>query len=203
MPTQRDTILRLPGEGGVEAALLSQFLDAFSQAHDGYLTLERLVERGYGDYPYPRRNWLFEGGPEYVGELVSPSERVVVVSVELASPGHWDLLGIGKALDVVRKYLVDRDARKRGKKYGNREEELRLSLENDERGLQNDLLRLEGIERIVRIGRDSGIPDSEVQLLARRLLEPPLERLGALQDRGVVDASRAEGRPALQPGDEH
>jgi hypothetical protein len=202
MPTRRDTILHLPGKGSVEAALLSEFLGAFSQAHNAYLTLERRVERSHRDYSYPRRDWLFESGPGYVDELVSASERVVVVSVELASPGHWDLLGIGKALDVLRQYLVDRDERKRGKKYVNREEERRLILENDERGLQNDLLRLEGIERIVRIGRDNGIPEQEVQLLARRLLEPPLERLGAMQDRGVIDASRAEERPALPPGEQ-
>lgn len=194
MPTARDTILHLPGEGGVEAALLSQFLDAFSQAHNSYLAFERLMERPwYRDYPY-RRGFLFDIAPAYADEMVSASERVVVVRVELASPGFWDLLGVSRALDVARQFLVDRDERKKDRAYRNREEERRL-------GLQNDILELERIRQQIEIGKEAGFTEDEIQILARRLLEPPLERLGDLQDRGVIDASKSDVRNALPPGE--
>ena len=123
MPATRDAILHIPAEGGVEAELLRDLLGSVNAAYSGYLAFERLVSDGPSarlSRRYLWRDWPFLG-PDWPNDtdnfLVSPSERLIVARVELASPGFWEFLGLLNPLEVTRKYLEDRHRRRQDREY--------------------------------------------------------------------------------------
>jgi hypothetical protein len=60
---------------------------------------------------------------------------------------------------------------------------------------------IEVIRRRLELARENGVPESTLQPLLQQLVGRPLEALGTLQDRGVIDGSSAEIRE-LEPGED-
>jgi hypothetical protein len=195
----RNAVLHLPSEGGVEAALIRDLVAAVHDTHSGYVAFDRIVsdlEREYRDFPFPRRyvalgapaRWYPWFDPFGVADsFVFADERVIVARVELSSPGFWDFLGSLSPLEVIRKYLDDRHRRRQDRAYREGEEKRQL-------GLENDLREIEVIRRRLELARENGVPESTLQPLLQQLVGRPLEALGTLQDRGVIDGSSAEIR---------
>jgi hypothetical protein len=125
---------------------------------------------------------------------VFANERVIVVRVELSSPGFWEFLGALNPLEVTLRYLEDRHRRRQDRAYREAEEERQL-------GLENDLREIEVIRRRLELARENGVPESTLQPLLQQLVGRPLEALGPLQDRGVIDGSSAEIRE-LESGED-
>ena len=79
------------------------------------------------------------------------------------------------------------------RRYREREEERGL-------GLENDLREIEVIRRRIEVAPETGVPEEWLAPLLEDLLGRPLDTLGALQDRGIIDATTAEIRE-LSAGD--
>jgi hypothetical protein len=198
MPTERNAVLHLPGEGSVEAALLRDLLAAAHDAHSGFIAFDRIVsdlDRWYREFPVKRRyigipslwhpaDW---DRPGLADSFVFGDELLLVTRVELGSPGFWEFAGALNPLEVTRKYLQDRHVRKQDRQYRQREEERRL-------GLENDLREIDVIRERLNIAREYGVPEEALAPLLEKLVGQPLSTLGALQDRGVIDGSRAQIR---------
>jgi hypothetical protein len=191
----RDSVLHLPAEGAVEAGLLRDLLAAADDAHSGLIAFDRIVFRRR--YPRtPDRELYFQDWipwyPEWSQREILESwvfldERLVVRRVQLASPGFWEFLGSLNPLEVIRQYLDDRHRRRQDREFREREEARRL-------GLENDLREIEVVRERLRTAREYGIPDEALAPLLQSLVGQPLGRLGRLQDRGLIDGSKAEIR---------
>ena len=200
-------MLHLPSQGGVEAALIRDLVSAVHDAHSGYIAFDRIVSdlgREYRDWvvPFPRRYRGLAPTPWYLDlnqfvvadSYVFTNERLLVVRVELGSPGFWEFLGALNPLEVTRKYLDDRHRRRQDRAYREGQEERQL-------GLENDLREIEVIRRRLEVARESGVPETMLQPLLQQLVGRPLEALGAMQDRGVIEGSSAEIRE-LEAGED-
>jgi hypothetical protein len=204
MPSTRNAVLHLPAEGGVEAAILRDVLATMHDAHSGYIAFDRILsdtERAYRELlPFSRRRLRespFESGygppfgyaawnrPLVADFFVYAGELLLVTRVELGSPGFLEVLGALNPLETIRKYLQDRHERRKDREYRNREEERKL-------GLENDLREIEAVSRRIEIARQNGVPEEQIIPLLQQLLGRPLDALGALQDRGVIDGTAAE-----------
>ena len=60
---------------------------------------------------------------------------------------------------------------------------------------------IEVIRRRLELARENGVPESKLQPLLQQLVGRPMEALGTLQDRGVLDGSSAEIRE-LESGED-
>ena len=203
MPHARDAVLHLPAEGAVEAALLRDLLTAMHEAHSGFIAFDRVVpdvRRWSREFPFPRPYlggsalWLPDWDPARVTEsFVFGDELLLVGRVELGSPGFWEFLGSLNPLEVIRQYLHDRHRRRQDRQYREREEARQL-------GLENDLREIEVLSERLRVAREYGVPEEALAPLLQGLVGRPLGSLGNLQDRGVIDGSKAEVRE-LPAGD--
>lgn len=203
MPPTRDAILHLPGEGGVEAALMRDLLAAAHEAHSGFIAFDRIVSdirRWHREFPMPRR-YLGATGlwypdwdrPGLADSFVFGDELLLVGRVELRSPGFWEFVGALNPLEAIRKYLDDRHRRRQDREYREREDEREL-------GLENDLREIGVVRERLNLAREFGVPEEDLAPLVQSLIAKPLGALGALQDRGVIDGSAAKIR-RLPSGD--
>ena len=202
MPETRNAILYLPADGGIEALLLRDLLAASNSAHSGFLAFERIVRnlafwnREFAPSRYRGADWWMYpiwDLPDLSESFVFGDELLIVTRVELGSPGFWEFLGALNPLEVIRQYLNDRHRRKQDREYRDREEARML-------GLENDLREIDVVRQRIDAAREYGVPDEALTPLLKRLLGEPLEELGNLQDRGVIDGSRSEIRQ-LPPGE--
>lgn len=126
-----------------------------------------------------------------------PELPLVVSRVVLRSPGFWEFLGALNPLEVTRKYLNDRHERRKDHDY-------RSVAEADRLALENALLGLDVLERLGRLEQEYELRTGEAELLRRRIsgsLRGPLERLGQLDDRGLISGDSAQtSREQLSEG---
>ncbi len=111
--------------------------------------------------------------------LVSRQHRLVLVRVQLKSPGSWDIAGIGAALEVVRKFLSDRHERRKDREY-------REPLERERLTLENEILKTKAIESRIQLAKQLGATDEDLAPLTNELLFKPLDELGRFQDSGLI-----------------
>jgi hypothetical protein len=164
-------------EGGHPLEAYVRAFHALDALYDGLLTLDRLIDalsdgRDFGI----RERLLFavlRGDP--IDHMVLPSERLVLSSIEAASPGRVSLIGDIKLLEQIRLWLSDRAERRKDRDYRNREEARRLDLENQQR--ETELLRAR-----VAAMREMGLPEADIVTVVRQLVGLPIQALEAGQD---------------------
>jgi hypothetical protein len=168
-PKERRRVLRISSEGGVRLFEVGELLKAIDNAYNGTLvfeqTLDSLRQRDgtfrqfrqeqpvFGFWPVLLRASK-HGKPvlltnDSFDSLISRQHRLVLVRVHLKSPGSWDIAGIGAALEVVRKFLDDRQNRRKDQDY-------REPLEKERLTLENEILRTKAIEGRIRVAKDLG-----------------------------------------------
>jgi len=175
---------------------MRDLLAAAHDAHSGFIAFDRFadIDRLFGEFPFPGR-YLAAPGFRYfdwreqglADSVVFGDELLLVGRVELTSPGFLEFVGSLNPLEVVRQYLDDRHRRKQDREYRNREEERQL-------GLENDLREIKVVRERLNLAREYGVPEETLAPLLQGLLGQPLSILGGLQDRGVIDGSRAKLR---------
>lgn len=108
--------------------------------------------------------------PEEISSLVPRSDQLVLVAVQLSSPGSWYFLGKLNSLEVIRQYLNDRHTRRQDREYRESAEKGRLVLENLK--LENEVIS----ERI-RIAKELRATDQGLAPLLNELVYKPLAGL--------------------------
>jgi hypothetical protein len=114
--------------------------------------------------------------------FVRPDDQLVLRAARLSSPGSWDFLAKLNPLEVIRHFLTDRHERRKDKKYRERMEEQRLSVENSL--LQNKVIREK-----VEIARNMGATDADLIPLLNECIYQPLRELGKHQDSGLIEGA--------------
>lgn len=193
--------LRIHGQGEVEVARITRYLDDLKHAYDSALIFETVMsgmERAALESPYPLRPYLFLSGwpltrgrvlqvtrewppsAEEVASLVPISDQLVLSAVKLASPGFWEFIGKLNPLEVLRQYLHDRHERRKDREYRESAEERRMRLEN--LILENKVLAEQ-----INLAKELGATERDLAPLKNALLYRPLMSLDAHQDHDVIE----------------
>jgi hypothetical protein len=101
-------------------------------------------------------------------------------------------MGSVDPFEATRKYLDDRHRRRQDRTYREREEERRLSLENEHR-------ELELIQRRLELARADGLPESVLRPLVARIVGSLVEPHDQTQHRREIEGRLVEIRE-LEPG---
>jgi hypothetical protein len=110
------------------------------------------------------------------------SERLILSSVKLASPGFWEVLGTLNPLEVTRQYLNDRHERRKDRDYRESAEKRRLELENFSRETKL-------ISEWISIAKEAGLTPREIAAMLKALVYDPLVALDHYQDREIIDSA--------------
>ena len=204
MPAEeRRSVLRISSEGGVRLFEVGELLKAIENAYNGTLIFQQTLdslhrwERGLMRFPEVPR--IFGVWPSLLvagkrgkavlltrdsfDSLVSRQHRLVLVRVQLKSPGSWDIAGIGAALEVVRKFLTDRHERRKDREY-------REPLERERLTLENEILKTKALESRIQLAKQLGATDEDLAPLTNELLFKPLDELGRFQDSGLITGAK-------------
>ena len=113
-------------------------------------------------------------------KLVPSDERLYLSKINIQSPGFWEVIGSLNPLQQIREYLKDRHERKKDNEFRNDFEKRKAELE---------LLEKEGniIKERIELLKSLGYSDLEVRPLVSAHIAEPLRRLGAHQERGLID----------------
>jgi hypothetical protein len=130
-----------------------------------------------------------------IASLVPISEQLVLARVRLQSPGFWDFIGVGKSLEVIRRYINDRHERRKDRKYREGAEARKLELENLK-------LETEILGNRIKLVKDLGATEHDLAPLLNELLYRPLERLDRHQDRGIIKNAEVPKLPDKSAGNE-
>src|SRR5437867_9575133 len=98
--------LTVRSDGGVPLFYVRQLLTAIDTAYNYVLLAEQFIV-----YPADARTRVIAQaleGRHRFGRMVPLSDRILVKSVELHSPGWWEFLGKLNPLEQIRLYLTDR-----------------------------------------------------------------------------------------------
>ena len=119
-----------------------------------------------------------------------PGDVLEVRRVSYASPGLKDLAGFGEIIGHVKDFLVYL--------LEFRERRRQLNLENEERELRNDSLRIDNARRFVRLRKESVRADAE----ERRLIQWVDERQQTFID--LIDQQKISGVDVVdeEPGND-
>ncbi|HEX4605010.1 MAG TPA: hypothetical protein VH724_13510, partial [Candidatus Angelobacter sp.] len=117
--------------------------------------------------------------------LVPLSERLLLIEVELHSPGFWKFLGVDGILEQIRLYLQDRHERGKDKQY--RESQERRGLE-----LENKLREAELMRRRIEVAKELGASEEELRSVLQHFVLQPLNELDKYQDQGLITGVESE-----------
>jgi len=200
---EKRSVLRISSEGGVRLFEVGELLKAIENAYNGTLIFQQTLdalrrwERGFRHFPEAPPLLGFwpsllvagkRGKPVLLAKdsfdsLVSRPHRLVLVRVQLKSPGSWDIAGIGAALEVVRKFLSDRHERRKDREY-------REPLERERLTLENEIVKTKAIESRIQLAKQLGATDEDLAPLTNELLFKPLDELGRFQDSGLITGTK-------------
>ena len=184
--------LRIIGLRGGTASEIVGFLTDLDRAYRVLYRLdfrisvilpERLIDEADSFSPYAtfgRRAFASE-------EPIQPEYRLRVSKVRIESPGFWEVVGSLNVLETLRKYLNDRDERRKDKEYRESAERRKLDLENED--LLNRVL-----EGRIKLLKTLGIPDATIRQMIWTEYGVPFTRLGDHQDSGLVHCEARTAR---------
>jgi hypothetical protein len=178
-PTRR---LRINGYGEVYVRDARQYLDAVESAYNGIYVFQWIFSReeprmAIWPQPFPVP-WPMP--PETIDAIVPPKHKLVLASVDIASPGGWEFLAALNPLETIRKYLNDRHERMKDREYRNAAEKRRLEAEAEAAELRN-------VRERIGIYRELNVP---VDVLADQLVGRPLRELGHAQDENLITTAQ-------------
>jgi hypothetical protein len=195
--------LRIHGQGGVDIQLVTSYLSDLKLAYDSLLAFETIMDdlgsrehrpRGFVLFDDSFRLLPFRSGGNWlpssneVANFVPSSERLILSSVRLESPGFWEFIGSLNPLEVIRKSLNDRHERRKDRQYKEAAERRRLTLENA-------LLETKVLSQRIRIAKNLGATDRDLAPLLNQLVFQPLRTVGRHQSEGLIDNAEIVEQP--------
>lgn len=125
-----------------------------------------------------------------LGHLVPVERRARLVRATFASPGSWDVAGLGRIAESIRKYIKDEHGRKRGREWQDAAERQRVDLELEER-------RVDILTKKVQLMRDAGLEEHLIRAYILGPVTDPLNALDSAKRRGLIT-----GADIVQEGDD-
>jgi len=180
MPQDETTRLRLaaPRSGTVvETADYLFTLDScyrhLSAFHEWIDDVTEGEWRRWGPFP---AFWL----PPLSPDVLAETEPVIrIAAVQLGSPGFWEFLGALNPLETIRKYLVDRNERRKDREW-------REPLEAERLRLENERLRTQAAAERIQLLHNAGLPRSVIRRAVAAHVIQPLGTLDRFQDVGLI-----------------
>jgi hypothetical protein len=204
-----NALLRVYGQGEVPVENIRGFLGDLERAYNALFLLDTILPDEEGQ---ARR--IFTFGPrlfawqipfwmpteEQISSFVPASERLTLKSVRLQSPGFWEFLGALNMLETTRKGINDYHEYRKDIDYRNNLERETLELENEDRRVRTERMRLENeflkeelVARKIENAKQLGATDRDLAPILNGLYLKPMMQLGRYEDRGII--SVAEIRP--------
>jgi hypothetical protein len=115
-----------------------------------------------------------------IDKIILPADEIKISKINIQSPGFWEFLGNINPLEQIRKYLIDRKERRKNRDYRDRIEE----------GMGNlSIMEIETriIHDRIKILRELGYSDKEIQQFVERMIIRPLYKLGRHLDTGQIE----------------
>lgn len=112
-------------------------------------------------------------------ESVLPELRLFVSKVEIQSPVILEIVGVLNPLETIRRYLNDRDERRKDKEY-------REAADRRKRDLENESLLNKVLAARVQILRDLGFTKKQIRQRIWGESGEALARLGDHQDSNLI-----------------
>ena len=130
---------------------------------------------------------------------------LLVYKVSMHSPLDLSFIGNLNPLEVIRNYLKDRHERKMDRAYKSPLEAEQLQLKNLLLRSQVESASIDNWERLLRIARENGATETQIQKLLDSRIAPALSRLGYTADAlgfGIKDG-RVEPLSSASPEWDH
>lgn len=194
--------LRIHSVGEIPVSEVTDILTTLEEAYNSICLFEslldtasryeRLSERGrfyIGPTAFPYlwqarfghiRDW--PPTPQMLRAAVNHQDQLILKSVELHSPGFWEVVGNLNPLETLRKTLGDVHERRKDREYREAAEKRKLDLENR-------LRETELMQKQVDLLKSIGATDADLAPFRNVLVIDPLTRLGRLQDQGLLDGT--------------
>jgi hypothetical protein len=206
----------------LHVARVAEFLNALEEVYNGLLLVDRLLsdftsvqdgprvvlirDKETGQYRSiepelsraKRRSWRYLSWASTeslrsAADLFDGYFRLRIHSIEIASPGFWAFLGSLNIFETMRKWAKDAHTRRQDIEYGEKYDEIRLQLENEEKRkkieaqeIENRLNEMKVLKEQVSIAKEIGATDEELRRLLQPLVVRPLKRLEQFTD--VIDS---------------
>ncbi len=174
-------ILRVTGQGNVAINDTWFFLKSIDLLYKSLRVFERF-EKGEVELVMTQLD-----GSRIVSDLdffkeADKVDPLILASVEIHSPGFWEFLGSLNPLEQIRRYLQDRHERIKDNAYRNRQEEVRLQLEN--------LNKAVDISGKLKLLRERGVSVSEAQRTVDNHIITLTEELSKAQDKKLIEGAK-------------
>jgi hypothetical protein len=160
---QETKLLRLEIDGRWGAAEFGGMLSSIADLYNLRLYME--LRAGFMTRSGPRHPQFLatERDLQSWSVLVGPRERLIVRRLRFESPGITDLIGIGKIVESIRKFiqfLIERNDNALGRE-----------LDEERKSLKNDAMLLENIKQFIEIQKMLGSevdPRGPIRLVGKR-----------------------------------
>ena len=160
----------------LDAALSYDRLDAPPRFYFGAAALPILWQTRFGHV----QTW--PPTPQTLHTFVGFKDRLILRSVELHSPGFWEVFGSLNPLESMRKWLGDAHERRKDREYREPAEKERLDLENR-------LLETELMNKQIELMKSVGATADDLAPFRNVLLIDPLIKLERLQNQGLLNGA--------------
>ncbi|HCA80180.1 MAG TPA: hypothetical protein DEP53_10640 [Bacteroidetes bacterium] len=210
-------ILKLEGERTGTVGEISTFLYSLDQLYHSLVIYDqyRMTIRASNSDNIKLEYFEFlasEASAESHMRIPRMQGGLFLQAVEIHSPGVWEFLGSLSPLTFIRDFINDMYERRKDKRYRNREEERRLTYENDQRALENEelyykvqreailtsILRNQELMLDVKMMQELGLPKEKIDaLLANHVLNPcaELSRFSFNELIGKAELTQQELKP--------
>lgn len=198
----RHASLRIHSAGGIPIAEVTNILTTLEETYNSVCLFESLLDTASRYERFSGRGGLYVGAaafpylwqarfghirdwpptPQMLRAAVNHQDQLILKSVELHSPGFWEVVGSLNPLETVRKALGDAHERRKDREYRKAEERRKLDLENRLR--ETELMRKQ-----VDLLKSIGATDADLAPFRNVLVIDPLTRLERLQNEGLLDGT--------------
>lgn len=187
-------ILRIESSGNITVKDVLVFLKSIDLLYKNVSVFEKFREGAVGLLAAQ-----YGGAPQIDdAAFLAETKKVdplVVLSVEIHSPGFWEFLGGLNPLEQIRKYLNDRHERIKDETYRNAEEHRKLKLENMN-------MAVEVARNLKTLLREMGVSEEETKRTIEAHIIPALKGLSRAQDKSQIGGATMRSVERVPPREE-
>jgi hypothetical protein len=112
-------------------------------------------------------------------EIILPEDRLFILSVNIQSPGFWEVFGNLNPLVQIREYLKERHERRQDKEWREHQEYRKMVLENVN-------FETEILSRQIDLLKKANFSEQDIRRFIMKHYHEPLAQLNRHQDSGMI-----------------